>query len=368
MKHLKPMEAVAALYASGNEADSEAIVASLSQTIFGTHGLEPARPAKKILASVSHRILSWTTRTTKSQTADGAVATKYSNRILERSGHSYAHSLMGSSCHTTESLVEGGDPMNSQYMMICPEIRKNCEVWDRLFLDSVQAKDVRLRMVWETLATYEEAKRRLDEGNPVRMKAVAAGTGLSMILVYDKLVRDGIDPARIVAEVTDRDQANIDKANRLMDKLPTTRERHSSPGSGKGISAKAEDIFMDHAEDVLATYDVVTAIGILEYFHGHTYTTTEECMGMQPPPDPASALDLVHRLHHLIAEGGSLIVNTYRRNAATRLLEVFGRRFDYRNRDNMKALMETAGFKLEKHMGAGHVYDVEVYSKSPIAV
>ncbi|QIF04144.1 hypothetical protein [Roseimicrobium sp. ORNL1] len=368
MKHLKPMEAVAALYASGNEADSEAIVASLSCTIFGTHGLEPARPAKKILASVSHRVLSWTTRTTKSQTADGSVATKYSNRILERSGHGYAHALMGSSSHTTESLVEGGDPMNSQYMMICPEIRKNCEVWDRLFLDSVQAKDVRLRMVWETLATYDEAKRRLDEGNPVRMKAVAAGTGLSMILAYDKLVRDGIDPARIVAEITDRDQANIDKANRLMDKLPTTRERHSSPGSGRGISAKAEDIFMDRAEDAMATYDVVTAIGILEYFHGHTYTTTEECMGMQPPPDAASALDLVHRLHHLTAEGGSAIVNTYRRNAATRLLEVFGRRFDYRNRDNLKALMETAGFKLEKHMGAGHVYDVEVYSKSPLAV
>jgi hypothetical protein len=368
MKHLKPMEAVAALYASGNEADSEAIVASLSRTIFGAHGLEPARPAKKILASVSHRVLSWTTRTTRSQTADGAVATKYSNRILERSGHGYARALMGSTSHTTECLVEGGDPMNSQYMMICPEIRANCEVWDRLFLDSVQAKDVRLRMVWETLATYDEAKRRLDAGKSVRLKAVAAGTGLSMILVYDKLIRDGVDPSRISAEITDRDPSNTDKADRLMDKLPTTRDRHTSPGSGKGISARAEDIFMDHAAEALATYDVVTAIGILEYFHGHTYTTTEECMGMTPPPDPASALDLVHRLHHLLVEGGGLIVNTYRRNAATRLLEVFGRRFDYRNRDNLKSLMETGGFKLEKHMGAGHVYDVEIYSKAPIVV
>lgn len=362
------MEAVTALYASGHEADSEAIVASLSRTIFGAHGLEPARPVKKILATVSHRVLSWTTRTTKSQTADGATATKYSNRILERSGHGYAHALMGSSSHQTESLVEGGDPMNSQYMMICPEIRANCEVWDRLFLDSVQAKDVRLRMVWETLATYDEAKRRLDAGQTVRLKAVAAGTGLSMILVYDKLMREGIEPSRIIAEITDRDQSSIDKANRLMDKLQTTRDRHTSPESGRGISARVEDIFMDHAEDLRATYDVVTAIGILEYFHGHTYTTTEECMGMAPPPDPASALDLVHRLHHLLTDGGSLIVNTYRRNAATRLLEVFGRRFDYRNRDNLKALMETGGFKLGKHMGAGHVYDVEIYSKAPLVV
>ncbi|HSI65600.1 MAG TPA: hypothetical protein VLE43_20915 [Candidatus Saccharimonadia bacterium] len=366
MKHLKPMEAVAALYGSGREEESEAIVASLNRTIFGAHGLTPARPSKKILATISHRVLSWTTKSTRTQTADGAVATKYSNRILERSGHSYAHSLMGSTSHTTECLVEGGDPMNSQYMMICPEIRANCEVWDRLFLDSVQAKDVRLRMVWETISTYDEAKRRLAAGNPVRLKAVAAGTGLSMILVYDKLIRDGIDPSLISAEITDRDPSNTDKANRLMDKLPTTKDRHTSPGSGKGISARAEDIFMDHAEDVSATYDVVTAIGILEYFHGHTYTTTEQCMGMAPPPDPASALDLVHRLHHLIAEGGSLIVNTYRRNAATRLLEVFGRRFDYRNRDNLKALMDAGGFKLAKHMGAGHVYDVEVYLKRAI--
>jgi len=81
--------------------------------------------------------------------------------------------------------------MNNNYMMIAPEIRMNGGIWDRLFLDSVQGKDVRLRLAWETRATYEAAKQVLDEGQSVRIKGVAAGTGLSLILTYDRLIRNG---------------------------------------------------------------------------------------------------------------------------------------------------------------------------------
>ena len=106
-------------------------------------------------------------------------------------------------------------------------------LWDRLFLDSVQGKDVRLRMVLETRATYETAKRWLEREEPVRLKAVAAGTGLSMILAYDRLVRDGYNPDLITATITDREEANIDKANRLLGKLGHDQGKKAQ--SWKGI-------------------------------------------------------------------------------------------------------------------------------------
>jgi len=65
--------------------------------------------------------------------------------------------------------------MNGNYMMLVPEIRKSGGLWDRLFLDSVQGKDVRLRLALETRAMYEEARRWLQKEEPVRLKAVAAG-------------------------------------------------------------------------------------------------------------------------------------------------------------------------------------------------
>jgi len=216
------MDAVAALFSNAHQELSEAIVASLSRTIFNGGEMRPAGWVQRILGRVSYRILQRTTTSGKGKDARGSEVTIFSNRILECSGHPYAKSLLGSSKSETASLVEGGDPMSGNYIMIAPEIRRNGGLWDRLLLDSVQGKDVRLRMALETRATYESARRWLERGEPVRLKAVAAGTGLSMILVYDRLIRDGYKPDLITATITDKEEANIDKANRLLDMLATT--------------------------------------------------------------------------------------------------------------------------------------------------
>jgi len=366
MKDLKPMEAVAVLYSAGQEEVSQAIVSSLSDAIFSGKALEPANKAKQALARISYRILKLTTRATKQSDADGAEMTHYTNPILDRSGHGYARALMGSTSKNTQVLVEGGDPMNSQYMMMCPVIRGNGATWDRIFLDSMQGKDVRLRMLWETLATYEAARQHLEAGKSVRLKAVAAGTGLSLILVYDRLVRDGYDPTRITAVITDRDEAGIAKSNRLMDKIATTKHRLAGQGGG-GIVAHPEDVFDHQSRTGVEPYDVVTAIGILEYLHGHTYTTTEEHLNLEASDGDASALELAHALHESLSPSGSLVVNTYRRNAATQLLEIFGRRFDYREREHLAALMAAANLHPRRLVGSGHVYDVEVYGKATAA-
>lgn len=134
MKNLKPMEAVAVLYATGQEDVSRAIVASLSEAIFGGTGLEPANRAKQLLARISYRLLKWTTRSVLPDGDGQEGATVYRNVILDRSGHPYAAALMGTTDKSTQCLVEGGDPMNSQYMMISPEIRQNAGTWDRIFL------------------------------------------------------------------------------------------------------------------------------------------------------------------------------------------------------------------------------------------
>lgn len=141
----------------------------------------------------------------------------------------------------------------------------------------------------------------LDAGKSVRLKAVAAGTGLSLILVYDRLIRDGFDPGRLAVSITDRDAVNIEKANRLMDKLQTTKGRQAVQERGGSILAKPEDLFEKSAGAGLEPYDVVTAIGILEYFHGHTYTTTEHHLNLTVQPEAASAIDLVQRLDEMVA-------------------------------------------------------------------
>ena len=138
--------------------------------------------------------------------------------------------------------------MNGHYMMMAPELRKNGRFWDRVFFDSVQGKDVQLRLAWETRATYEAAKVLLDREKPVRLKAVAAGTGLSMILAYDRLIKDAYNPELITAIITDREKSNVEKANRLLDKLMTTKVNKFILGKGYGISAVTEDIFADHGE------------------------------------------------------------------------------------------------------------------------
>jgi hypothetical protein len=371
MQNLTPMDAVAVLFSDEHHALSEAIVASLSHAIFNGGEIRPAGWVQRTFARASYRILQRTTTSGKGKDARGSEVTTFSNRILEGSGHPYAKSLMGSSRSETASLVEGGDPMSGNYMMIAPEIRMNSGLWDRLLLDSVQGKDVRLRMALETRATYETARRWLEKGEPVRLKAVAAGTGLSMMLVYDRLIRDGYRPDLITATITDKEQANIEKTNRLLDKLATTRERRYNPGRGYGISAQTKDIFAVNGKDntaCTARYDLVTAVGILEYFQGFSYCTTEQRLQIELPIESVTAQDLVMRLSEMTTDRASLIVNTYRDDASTRILEVFGRKFDYRNRDNLRSLLASVNFRPARLVGSGNIYDVEVYEKNPLPV
>jgi len=368
MINLKPMEAVETLYSSNRPELSEEIIASLSQNIFNGRETRPAGWLQRTLARVSYRALQWTTRSSKHKDISaGFQSTVFRNNLMVRSGHPYAKSLLASSRSETASLIEGGDPMNGNYVMIAPEIRKNGGLWDRLFLDSVQGKDVRLRMELETRATYETARRWLEQGRPVRLKAVAAGTGLSMILVYNRLILDGYNPELITAAITDRDEANIKKANLLLDKLATTRGRKLDSGSRCGISAETEDIFSENAEREAvgtARYDVVTAIGILEYFQGFSYRTTEQRLKLKQPVESATAQDLAKRLYKMITDDGNLVVNTYRTHASTRILELFGRRFDYRNRENLRSLLSSVNFRPVRLIGSGNIYDVEIYEKN----
>lgn len=357
------MDAVAALYSDEHPEVSEAIIASLSNAIFNGNGIKAAGLIQRSLARVSYRGLQWSTTCVKGADETGSETTVFRNPLLERSGHPYARALLASSRIETASLVEGGDPMNGNYMLIAPEIRRKGRLWDRLLLDSVQGKDVRLRLALETRATYDAAKSWLERQEPVRLKGLAAGTGLSMILAYDKLVRDGFDPGLITAVITDREEANIDKANRLLGKVATTRENRRLLGRGCGISAETEDIFAETEAGTAdaARYDVVTAIGILEYFPGFCYATTEQRLKIAPPVESATAQDLARILYQMTSDRGRLIVNTYRDDASTRILELFGRRFVYRNRENLRALLASVNFRPARLVGSGNIYDVEIY-------
>jgi hypothetical protein len=362
------MDAVAALFGSGHREMSEEIVASLSRVIFSGTDPRPAGLLQRIMARISYRVLKWSTRSIEKEGDAGAKVTVFSNFIMKRSGHAYARSLLGSSRSENASLVEGGDPMNANYMMLAPEVRLSGGLWDRLFLDSVQGKDVRLRLALETRATYEAARRLLQKKEPVRLKAVAAGAGLSMILTFDKLVREGYNPEMITAMITDRDEANIVMANRLLDKLATTRENRRIGGRGCGISAATEDIFSaseDAGKADGGPYDVVTAIGILEYFHGTSHSTTEQRLKIATPVAPASAQDLAGVLDRMTTDRGSLIVNTMRSHSSTRILELFGRRFVYRNQQNLQSLLALVNVRPERLVGSGNIYDVKVYGKNP---
>ncbi|EDY16565.1 hypothetical protein CfE428DRAFT_5844 [Chthoniobacter flavus Ellin428] len=365
MKQIRPMDAVAALYSDGDHALSEAIIASLSRAIFVGGHFKPAGPAKRALAKFSYRVLKWTTTRRKGD-AEKYCGGAHHNPILERTGHPYARALLDSSREEHESLVEGGDPMNGPYMLISPEIRKASDAWDRIFMDSVQSRDVQLRFAWETQATYEVVKSRLQKGGVVRVKALAAGTGLSTIIVYDRLIRDGCDPARMIFEITDRDEASIAKARRILTKLESTRGRAPSAESEGGISARSEDIFAESAEElaVQPKYDVVTAVGILEYLQGFTCDTTERCYRLKQPEESASAPIFATKLDAMTTDSASLIVNTFRPDPSTRILELFGRRFDYRTRENLSALLAAAHFRESRLVGSGNIYDIEVYEKA----
>lgn len=366
MKDLKPMGAVAALYAAGEHDLAEAIVASLSQAVFHETETQPAGRRKVFLGRISQKVVRWTTRTKSIRNDAGDDVTLFSNRLMERSGHPYARALLTSSHNDAAALVEGGDPMNGPYMMLSPEIRRNGGAWDRIFLDSVQGKDVQVRFIHETMATYQAAKRVLDRGEHVRIKAVAAGTGLSLILAYDKLVRDGYDPKWITAVITDRDPANTEKSNRLLAKLASTRNTRNVPELGYGILAVAEDLFEGPdplLESLHIPYDIVTAIGILEYFQGGAHGTTEQRLMLHEPEEAVSARDLVDRLGEMISSGGNLIINTYRDHSAIRILEHFGKRFDFRERRHLHDLLAPLDIRSFHLAGSGHIYDVEVFEK-----
>ena len=362
MNHLKPMDAVAALYSSENPELSAAIIASLSRAVFDTNAILPAGALKRSLARLAHRVMKRTTRSESVTDEQGGKFTRITNKLLEKSGHPYAASLLNSSSSETASLVEGGDPMNGPYMMLSLEIKKNCGTWDRLFFDSVQSRDVQLRIIWETRATYECAKRWLNRGLPVKMKAVAAGTGLSMMLVYDKLVHDGHKPETIDALITDRDPVSIEKANRLIQSLATTRDGVASHEWQTGISAKVEDVLLKKSQPI-KQYDVVTAIGILEYFHGSSHTTTLKRQKMAEQTDDETAHDLVDRLSEMTGADACLVVNTYKDHHSTKILELFGKKFVYRRKEDLRSLLERAGFRQSHVVGSGNIYDVKVYEK-----
>jgi hypothetical protein len=365
MQDLNPMTAVAALYAADQHDLAEAIVASLSRAIFHGDDKKPAGKGKVFIGHVSHRVVRWTTKVIPSK--DGKGITLYRNPLFERSGHPYAQSLLTSSRSETAALVEGGDAMNGPYMMLSPEIQKNSSLWDRIFFESVQSKDVQLRFMLETQATYQAAKRVLDRGESVRIKAVAGGTGLSLILAYDKLIRDGFDPQSITAVITDRDPDNIAKSNRLLAKLASTRNNHNIAGHAYGIFAVTEDVFAGADPLVSALHapcNIVTAIGILEYFQGVSRSTTGQRLMLHEPGEVVTAHDLAACLAARTTDRGSLIINTYRDHSCIRILELFGKRFYFRDRGHLRDLLAPQNFRSLQLAGSGHIYDVEVFEKS----
>ena len=247
-------------------------------------------------------------------------------------------------------------------MMIVPAIQATAFLWDKLFFNSVLGKDVQLRFIFETKATYAEAKARLDRGVNVRIKALAAGTGLSLILAYDRLIRDGYDPARILARITDRDVSNTEKTRRLLKKLAAVRGWRLAAADEPGVGVETEDIFQKTALG-LGKYDLVTAVGILEYLQGSTFRTTEQHHRIHEPEEPATALHLVDRLCDITRPDGSLIVNTYRPHSSNRILELFGKRFDYRHTMHLNKLFAGTPFPIPILVGSGVIYDVNIYKK-----
>ena len=335
------MEAAIALFEE-DDATSTALVDSLSRVVFDTPQPAAASGIKRILARLALRYL---TRTTRIE--DG----RHRNAALERTEYPYALILLHSTDEESANLVEGGDPMNAPYMMGLPEIRENAIIYDKLFLDSVIGQDVRLRFRWETLATYELAKAKLDAGSPVRLKAGAAGTGLSMILTYHRLIKDGYDPEKITVHITDRAPENSAKTNRLLAHL----------GYGGNIIAYPEDLL--EAPEPEEHYDVLTLVGILEYFIGDTATTTEELQGNPAPTSGPHASDFFQSAAKTLAPGGTLIVNTFHIETGARLVEPFGKKMRYRTLKELTTLAKAANLSPQKTQGSSHVFNIELFSK-----
>lgn len=364
---LTPMEAVNILYSPGEEALSEAIVASLGRSIFDREAPPLPGRARRAIARGMLGLMRGTTTHEFRKGADQEEMKVYRNRFLERSRHPYAMTLLEPSLARNAAFVEGGDPMNAPYMMLCPTIARNANTWDRMLLNSVQGRDVQLRFLWEARSIYEAARIRLETGKQIRVKVAAAGTGLCPIVVFDRLIRDGYDPDAIAMVLTDRDEVNVAKTGRLLEKLATTGRHLADPAEHSGITARVMDLLHDIPSQRIRgghdPYDVVTLIGILEYFRGHTCATTEELHGEPIPADEADGVTLIREIAEMTAESGLLIANTYRVEPGARILEVFGKRLRYRNREDLHALAATGGFHPLRTVGSGNVYDVEVFEK-----
>lgn len=360
-----PSEAVAALYGPGDAPAARAIVASLGRRVFGGTPPKPSGPLRRALARLALALMRRTTGTATRPGPDGKPVVIHRNRILESSGHPYASALLEPSRADTAAFVEGGDPMNTVYMMIAPEIAARAGRWDSIMLDSVQARDVQWRLVWEARFTYELARARLKSGRPVRLKAVAAGTGLCLILVVEQLLAEGYDPGMISATISDREPSNIEKALRLIEKLPGAgRQLALHTGSSSGIFLQIEDVLRASTKTANdALYDVVTVIGLLEYFPGFTSTTTEELAGEPTPELAPSATEVVRNIAAMVAPAGNLVANTFRRQAAVHIMEVFGKKFRYRGRKEMEKLLSMGGFAPTGKFVSGNVFDVEVFAK-----
>jgi hypothetical protein len=360
-----PMKAVAALYHEGQTELARAVASSLSRRIFDGTPPQPSGLMRRALARGVVRLLNRTTTEATRPGPDGEPVTYFHNRILENSQHPYAATMLEPSKADTAAFVEGGDAMSAIYMMLSPRIAAHASLWDKIILDSVQSRDVQWRLVWETRLTHELAVQRLRAGQPVRIKAVAAGSGLSLILVVERLLQEGHDPAMITALISDREAPNIERALRLAQKLPeTSRHLALHAGASSGLFIRIEDALHPSTKDAHeASFDIVTVVGLLEYFPGHTFTTSEENLGEPPPQGPPWAIDVVRNVSALTAEGGHLIVNTYRLMAASRLLEVFGKRFRYRGSKEMRAMLAPAGFAPTGRLLAANIFDVEVFEK-----
>jgi hypothetical protein len=354
---LSPMEAVAALYGENRDTTARAIIASLGRRVFDGAPPHPSNLVRRGLARMVWHLMRGTTRTETRPGPDGRPVVVFRNRILERSGHPYAATLLEPSRADTQAFVEGGDPMNALYMMLSPEIRRHAGTWDHIMLDSVQARDVQLRFVWETRCSHDLAAVRLVRGEPVRLKAVAAGTGLSMVLVLDRLLRGGHDPSLITATIADREASSLIKTTRLLGKLASLQPLLED---GR-VHILTEDLLSPAPDE---PNHVITVMGILEYFPGHTFTTTEQHLGQSPPEAAAHAEDLVRNIAAMTVPGGSLVTNTFRLRSAVRIMEVFGKKFRYRGRPEMQRLLATAGFSPAGRHHSGNIFDVEVFTKA----
>lgn len=365
---LTPMSALAALYGEGRVETARAIISSLNRRIFEGPPPRPSNIIRRGLARGVVRLLQRTTTSAVAPGPDGEPLTRYENRILRNSGHPYAITLLEPTRADTSTFVEGGDPMNAIYMMLSPEIAAQSKLWDKIILDSVQCRDVQWRLYWETRLTRDLAVSRLKAGLPARLKAVAAGTGLSMLLAIERLLQEGHDPSLLTALITDREQANIDRALRLAQKLPETgRHLALHAGAGHGLFVRIEDALHPSTKDAHESpFDVVTVVGLLEYFPGHTLTTTEENRGEPAPQGPPRAADIVRNVGAATADGGAMVANSYRLMPASRLLEIFGKRFRYRGLAELRELAATGGFVPSGLGYSANIFDIQVFTRQAV--